>query len=70
MPSPILKHFENKHLVDRIREVCKPIAEAAKIIDETMPDSAEKTTCLRKLLEATDCLVRVAIDTHQSGESK
>jgi hypothetical protein len=34
----------------------------AKDIEEKYPDSAEKSTGLRKLLEAKDCIVRASME--------
>ncbi len=59
-PSPIMKHFAYDHLPAELQEVSKPICELAVHCDQTLPDSAEKSAGLRKLLEAKDCLVRAA----------
>ena len=63
MPSPnqIMKFFEFAHLPEKLQAVSKPIGELAKQMDETIPDSAEKSAGLRKLLEAKDCLVRTVL---------
>ena len=61
MTNPIMKCFEYDHLPDYLQLVCKPIGELAKIMDEELPDSAEKSAGLRKLLEAKDCFVRAAL---------
>ena len=37
--------------------VSAPIGELAKEMDDLLPDGAEKSAGLRKLLEAKDCLV-------------
>jgi hypothetical protein len=58
MPSPIMKYFEFAHLPERLRNVSKPIAELAQMMDADLPDGAEKSAGLRKLLEAKDCFVR------------
>lgn len=44
--------------------VSKPIAKLAKQIDEQLPDCAEKTVGLRKLLEAKDALIRAALESN------
>lgn len=59
--SPILKYFEYAHLPAHLQEVSKPIGDLAKLMDETLPDGAEKSAGLRKLLEAKDCLVRAKL---------
>lgn len=54
----IMKYFEYSHLPEKLQEVSKPICEVAKEMNEKLPDCAEKSAGLRKLLEAKDCLVR------------
>ena len=58
MPTPIMRYFEYAHLPTRLQAISKPIAELAQKMDETLPDGAEKSAGLRKLLEAKDCFVR------------
>lgn len=60
--SPIMKYFAYEHLSAGLQAVSKPIGELAKLMDETLPDGAEKSAGLRKLLEAKDCLVRARLD--------
>ena len=62
MPNPIMKHFEYAHLPPFLQEVSKPVGELAKLMDETLPDCAEKSVGLRKLLEAKDALVRAKLE--------
>lgn len=62
MSSPIMKYFEWDHLPEVLQMVSKPIGDLAKEMDELLPDGAEKSAGLRKLLEAKDCLVRANID--------
>jgi len=61
MPAPIMKYFEYAHLPEKLQAVSKPIGELAKQMDENLPDGAEKSAGLRKLLEAKDCLVRAML---------
>lgn len=61
MASPIMKYFEYSHLPANLQEVSKPISCLAKEMDEVLPDCAEKSAGLRKLLEAKDCLVRARL---------
>ncbi len=58
----ILKHFKYDHLPLSLQAVSKPICELAEKLAEGLPESAEKTTGLRKLLEAKDCFVRAALE--------
>ena len=59
--SPIMKYFEYAHLPIPLQEVSKPIGDLARYMDEKLPDCAEKSAGLRKLLEAKDCLVRARL---------
>jgi hypothetical protein len=61
MAAPILRYFDYTHLPERLQAVSKPICDLAKEMDDTLPDGAEKSAGLRKLLEAKDCLVRAAM---------
>jgi len=58
--SPIMKYFVYKHLPEHLQEISRPIGLLAMQMD-MLPDSAEKSAGLRKLLEAKDCLVRAAL---------
>ena len=62
MPSPILKYFAYEHLPASLQEVSRPLGELARQMDQTLPDGAEKSAGLRKLLEAKDCLVLARLD--------
>jgi len=61
MAAPIMKYFEFAHLPEKLQAVSKPIGELAKQMDDSLPDGAEKSAGLRKLLEAKDCLVRALL---------
>jgi hypothetical protein len=61
MDNPIMKYFEYAHLPEKLQVVSRPIADLALWADATLPESAEKSAGLRKLLEAKDCLVRAAL---------
>lgn len=61
MPNPIMKYFEYAHLPENLQAVSRPIGELAKQMDEQLPDGAEKSAGLRKLLEAKDALVRAKL---------
>lgn len=58
----ILKHFATSHLPDRLREVAEPFRIMAEALDERLPECAEKSAGLRKLLEAKDCFVRAKLE--------
>lgn len=60
-PSYLMQFFAFAHLPEHLREVSKPFGELAKQLDERLPDNPEKSTALRKLLEAKDCAVRAVL---------
>jgi len=57
-----MRHFAYEHLPAHLQEVSKPIGDLARTMDETLPDCAEKSAGLRKILEAKDCLVRAKLE--------
>lgn len=59
--NPIMKFFEYSHLPEKLQAISKPIGDLAKEMNDRLPDSAEKSAGLRKLLEAKDCLVRASL---------
>jgi hypothetical protein len=61
MSTNVDKYFTYEHLPQHLQEVSKPIAELAKLMDETLPDGPEKSARMRKLLEAKDCFVRARL---------
>ena len=60
--TAMLRWFEYDHLPPHLQAVSKPVGDLAHELVEMLPDGAELTTGLRKLLEAKDCLVRSAVD--------
>jgi hypothetical protein len=56
--SVIMAYFTYIHLPVHLRVVSKRVCELAAYMDASLPDSAEKSAGLRKLLEAKDCFVR------------
>jgi hypothetical protein len=60
--SPILKFFSYEHLTLPLAEVSKPFCDLAYELEDLLPRGAEKSTALRKLLEAKDAAVRAALD--------
>jgi len=61
MPSPIIKYFDYKHLPEKLQEVSFPVQSLALLMETTLPECAEKSAGLRKLLEAKDCFVRAKL---------
>lgn len=60
-PNPIMKFFEFKHLPEKLQGVSGDVYALACSMEAQLPDSAEKSAGLRKLLEAKDCFVRAAL---------
>lgn len=61
-PSEILRFFGYRHLPKDLAAVSKLFADVAWEI-EKLPNSAEKSVALRKLLEAKDAAVRSVLPT-------
>lgn len=57
----MLRFFEYAHLPERLQKVSAPICDLARKMATELPQSAETTAGLRKLLEAKDCFVRAAL---------
>ena len=62
MPSTTIKYFTYLHLPERLQVVSKPIGDLAQQLEDTIPDSPEKSAGMRKLLEAKDCFVRAVLE--------
>ena len=65
--NAILQYFTYEHLPKHLQEVSKPLCELAIMMDESLPDGAEKSAGLRKLLEAKDCFVRSLLGSHPNN---
>ena len=62
MTSPILRYFTYEHLQrGELRETSRSAAQLAVEWDRTLPPGPEKSTALRKLLEAKDAAVRARL---------
>jgi len=66
MKSSLMQYFEYAHLPAHLQAVSKLFGELAKQIEDTLPANPEKTTALRKLLEAKDCAVRALLFKEES----
>lgn len=58
----LLSYFAFSHLPEHLQAVSRPYCELAHHLRDTLPEGAEATTALRKLLESKDCAVRAALD--------
>lgn len=64
--SPILRYFTFGHLPEGpLRQTSEIFAELAVWADDNLPAGAEKSTALRKLLEAKDAAVRAALEAEK-----
>lgn len=61
MPSTTIQYFDYEHLPPRLQVVSKAVYDLAHLMEDTLPDSAEKSAGMRKLLEAKDAFVRAAL---------
>ena len=61
MKDRMLQFFVYDHLPEHLRAVSKPFGELAEKIVTDLPANPERTTALRKLLEAKDCAVRALL---------
>jgi len=59
--SPIVTFFDQDYLPMYLQKVIEPCRDLAHRMEGTLPDCAEKTTGLRKLLEAKDAFIRAAL---------
>lgn len=57
----LLQFFAYAHLPDHLQAVSRPFSELAHAIARDLPRNPERTTALRKLLEAKDCAVRALV---------
>lgn len=57
----LLKFFTYEHLPEHLQAISKPIGELATKMADELPENAELTAGLRKLLEAKDCFVRARL---------
>ncbi len=61
MTDHIMQFFEYSHLPPHLQEVSSPFGVLAQRIVELLPRNPERTTALRKLLEAKDAAVRARL---------
>jgi uncharacterized protein with GYD domain len=61
MQEPLQQFFVYEHLPEHLQQHSKLFCDLADHIIETLPRNPERTTALRKLLEAKDCAVRAQL---------
>ena len=64
----LLQFFSFIHLPAPLREVSQEFSQLAHWVDLSLPDGAEKSVCLRKLLEAKDCAVRARLHRQPTAD--
>jgi hypothetical protein len=57
----LLQFFEYVHLPTHLQEISQPFSVLANQMEQLLPKNPERTTMLRKLLEAKDCAVRARL---------
>ncbi len=57
----LMQFFKSDGLPDNQRRTSQAFGELARAIDSTLPSNPEKTTALRKLLEARTCAIQAII---------
>lgn len=57
----LIQFFSYQHLPEKLQEISKPFGELAILIESKLPRNPERSTALRKLLEAKDCAVRAQL---------
>jgi hypothetical protein len=57
----LMQFFAYGHLPPQLQDASKPFKDLAQHIVDTLPSNPERTTALRKLLEAKDCAVRARL---------
>ena len=61
----ILRYFRTEHLPAPLAEISEPIGTLARQMVRRLPEGAERSAGLRKLLEAKDCFVRASLTPWQ-----
>jgi hypothetical protein len=59
--EPLLQFFAYDHLREDLKAISAPFGILANALVDTLPRNPERTTALRKLLEAKDCAVRAKL---------
>ena len=57
----LIQFFAYEHLPEHLQKISRPFGELAEKIVAELPRNPERTTALRKLLEAKDCAVRAEL---------
>lgn len=69
--TPIMRYFDHRHLAEGpMRDISKEFTEFAEKLDRYLPNGPEKSTALRKLLEAKDSAVRASLDLATENQQR
>lgn len=68
MKSDLMQFFAYAHLPESLQAISNPFGELAGLLENSLPRNAEKSTALRKLLEAKDCAVRAKLFKAEENE--
>lgn len=63
----LMQFFIYDHLPPHLQDVSRHFWSVAVWVNANLPDNPEKTTALRKLLEAKDCAVRARLYQEPEG---
>ena len=66
MANRMIQWFVSDHLPPDLQPISRHCGNLAKEMDGRLPEGAEKTAGLRKLLEAKDCFVRAKLEADDS----
>jgi hypothetical protein len=61
-PAHILRHFDYDYMSGPLRDIAEPFKVMAIELDKRLPECAEKSAGLRKLLEARECFIRAKME--------
>jgi hypothetical protein len=61
MDEPILQFFDYAHLPPHLAEISRQFGILAQAVVNDLPRNSERSTALRKLLEAKDAAVRAKL---------
>lgn len=61
--AKLLQFFRYSHLPKDLQEVSRPFWDLANLLVTNLPENAEKTVAIRKLLEAKESALRASIYT-------
>ena len=68
--AELLELFAYEHLPEHLQKISKPFHDLANSVAQQPTErGAEQTTCLRKLLEAKDCAVRMGVPLGHIGSN-